>query len=65
MRKISINFDKRKIEKFCKKYHTVFSFAGIESEIIGRQVDLKTSNDLSPLNALCIVRQTSRRENEH
>ncbi len=85
MGKSSINLDKRKIEKFCKKYHIVylalfgsvltsnfsaksdidvlvkfekkhiphlFSFAGIESElgeIIGRQVDLKTPNDLSPL----------------
>lgn len=85
MRKILISIDKRKIEKFCRKYHIVylalfgsvltanfskksdvdilvkfekkhiphlFSFAGIESElseIIGREVDLKTPNDLSPL----------------
>jgi Predicted nucleotidyltransferases len=85
VKKIPINLDKRKIEKFCRKYHIVylalfgsvltsnfskksdidilvkfekkyiphlFSFAGIESElseIIGREVDLKTPNDLSPL----------------
>ncbi len=85
VKKPSINLDKRKIERFCKKYHIIylaifgsvltsnfsaksdidilvkfekkhiphlFSFAGIESElgeIIGRQVDLKTPNDLSPL----------------
>jgi uncharacterized protein len=38
--------------KFEKKYIPhLFSFAGIESElgeIIGREVDLKTPNDLSP-----------------
>jgi predicted nucleotidyltransferase len=85
MKKIPISLDKRKIERFCRKYHIVylalfgsvltsnfseksdidilvrfekkhiphlFSFAGIESElgeIIGREVDLKTPNDLSPL----------------
>jgi predicted nucleotidyltransferase len=85
MKKIPISLDKRKIERFCRKYHIVylalfgsvltsnfskksdidilvrfekrhiphlFNFAGIESElseIIGREVDLKTPNDLSPL----------------
>ena len=84
VKKIPIGLDKRKIEKFCRRYHIVylalfgsiltssfseksdvdilvkfekkhiphlFSFAGIESElgeIIGRKVDLKTPNDLSP-----------------
>ena len=85
MKNVPVSLDKRKIERFCRKYHIIylalfgsvltpnfskksdidilvrfekkhiphlFSFAGIESElgeIIGRTVDLKTPNDLSPL----------------